>query len=493
MTLEDKVSFRNTLLGYKTEEEWKSYRPCANKGKGFYRFELIFEGERITGKKLIKKYSQIFPSDKNYSHRAELNRMLSECNVPQFSFSDTDILKGFLLSAKTELYWKNEGLPSNVKFKQMDFQYYGFKIKGKMLANNVFVELENKNNGTYYAFADYQQDPILSKKLTKANCKEFYEKLFEIAGIKISKSISRKSISKELLRRFLLNTMSEEEWAKGLKNYDNFENMKFKLEGHQQVTGRILRKAYERTKGKTLSLDEMFQDVGISYNAKDLRKIQNRTDFQSEMKNIFTNPNSLRKSFLEIMTEEEWRKPKEFSAIRYKKININGKEINLHTLMYNYSLYKHNLQQNKVEDFLNMNDMRKNCNKKLKGPSSGKILNEILDIAGIQNRWFATFEDINLKDSKFLRRAFLNIEYQGVSISIEDFKKLSWPEKRRARVKDNEIGFDKSVHSFILHFSAYDFWKKHKDKYSFIYVVNDLKKGKSRKKVLNEILDLAGL
>ena len=163
MGIEERIAFREALLGHRAEEEWKDYRP---QHMNFYHSPFSFEGVEVTGRDLISEYSSRFPADRDYSDRAHLNRMLEECEIPQFSFSDPETLRGFLLSVKTPTEWAKYE-PSFHSFDSMTFQFAGINLKGQMLSHNIFVELENKKNGTHYAFIDYHRIPDLTKDLWK--------------------------------------------------------------------------------------------------------------------------------------------------------------------------------------------------------------------------------------------------------------------------------------------------------------------------------------
>lgn len=489
MGLEERMSFRNALLSQRTEEEWKSYRPCTKRdfNSGFYDSQFVFEGEQITGIDLIKKYSQAFSSDREYSPRAQLNRMLTECNVPQFSFSNPEVLKSFLLSARSQQDWKNNGLPSIIEFGERDFQYSGFRMKGKMLAYNVFVELENQHNKTHYSYGDYLQDPNLKKALWKARTKDFYLKLFELAGLKVAIPINPEEISSEKLREILLNKMSEEEWQR-CTTYRDFDSMKFNLEGHSTFKGKWLRENYNSSVSRIYSVKDIFEEAGISFNPKLAGARKTKENYQQRMSRIFENSQLLRHGLLGIMSQEEWSKPKEFLEVRLRKIDLDDRTMTLHTLMHNYRIYKHNKTKSDIDQQIGWTQLEENYDA-VQGPSSRKVLDEILNLAGIHNSWFATFEDVNLRDPKFIRRILLNAEYNGKPISIEQIRQIgsNW---RSVHVKDPEIGLDKTLHSLVQYFIGYDYWKNHPED-SLTQVTVNMKKGKSSRKALNELLNFA--
>ncbi len=491
MGLEDRISFKNALLNLKSQEEWQSYRPCTREdfNSDFYNSQFTFEKEQISGRELVEKYAMTFPSNRDYSPRAQLNRMLTECEIPQFTFSKPEILKGFLLSAKNPAKWKAKGLQSTSEFENTEFQYFGFQMKGKMLAYNVFVELENQQNNTFYSFGDYLQNPNLQRELWKAGSRKFYSKLFEIAGLELKKgkSLLQQDLSPKRLREILLSGMSQEDWGKWKGSVSDFERLQFELEGYEPFSGLSLKNAYLINKGEKVSIKKMFEEAQIPYNPEKQRRLHTKDNFQERTNNLFGDPNSLRKSLLELMSQEEWSEPKQFQEVRLKKINFSGKEFTLHSLMHYYCMHKYNAQQEDVNKRIDWQQQEQ-----ISAPSSREVLDEILNIAGIQNRWIATFEDVDLRDPKFIRRIFLNAEYDGKPISTVQFKRLDNKEQRKVRVRESEIGFDKSVHSFMLYFTAYDFWKEHQEN-TLNDVVQKLKKGKSNKSTLKQVLDFAGL
>jgi hypothetical protein len=397
------------------------------------------------------------------------------------------VLKGFLLSAKSPIKWEREGINSEDEFANTEFQYGGIKLKGKMLAYNVFVKLENRSNNTFYSYGDYLQNPNMKKALWKTNSRDFYSKLFEIAGLELKKGkpLSKDDITPENLRHVLLSVMNAEEWGLWGGSISDFQRMQFELDGYEPLTGFSLLNAYAKSRENT-SIKDMFEEAQIEYNPKKQRKNYSKNQFQERTSHLFGNPNNIRKSLLELMTQEEWNKPKEFQDVRLRRIKLDGREISLHTLMYIYSMHKYNTQQEEIDEKICFSDQEK-----VSAPSSREVLDEILNIAGIKNRWIPALEDVDLRDPNFIRRVLLNAEYDGKPISSNEIKNMG-TEWRKVRVKEPEIGFDKALRSLVQYFTAYDDWQEHPE-HSLNYVVQKMKRGKANKTALLEVLNFAGL
>ena len=84
---EGREVFRDALLTNRSEDEYKSY-DLSRKAVDFYHQPFRFEDERISGKELLEEYVHQFPADRDYSNPAELNRMFSQCDIPQVRFYD---------------------------------------------------------------------------------------------------------------------------------------------------------------------------------------------------------------------------------------------------------------------------------------------------------------------------------------------------------------------------------------------------------------------
>ena len=121
-------------------------------------------------------------------------------------------------------------------------------------------------------------------------------------------------------------------------------------------------------------------------------------------------------------------------------------------------------------------------------------MDEILTSIGINNKWYPTIEELNLHDPNYIRKVLLGSEYEEKPISVKDIKQMCKESSlwRYIHVKDSEIKLEKTMHSFTLYFTGWDYWKRHPE-YSLTEVVFDLKKGKSNKKEVRNILSFAEL
>ncbi len=230
-----RASFQSALLEYKSTEEWKESRFSH---QSIYYNIFHFEGRELTGSELIGEYATRFPVQKDtfaYSDRAQLNRMLAECHIPQFSFLDQEVLRGFLLSAKSEKQWEKYQ-PSYHTFWDVNFQYAGIDLKGQMLLYNLFVELENKKNNTYYAFIDYtlERSSEMHTLLRKSSSGSFISSVFERAGLAVKgKRIEHESLDAARLREILLSRRTEQEWEKWDGGWSDFQSTWFDLKSYR--------------------------------------------------------------------------------------------------------------------------------------------------------------------------------------------------------------------------------------------------------------------
>ena len=489
MGLEDRISFREALLSHRTEEEWRDYRP---QHMNFYNSPFSFEGRQVTGSELIVEYSSRFPIDRDYSNRARLNRILEECGVPQFSFSDPEILRGFLLSAKTPAEWQTYE-PGFHSFNDIDFQYVGIRLKGQMLLHNVFVELENKKNGTHYAFIDYHKNPDLAKEIYKDHSTEFITSLFELAKLSIkSGSIEDKLISNDRLKEILLSRRSVQDWSRWEGNSSEFDKLRFDVGGVRVFNGARLRRIYGDQHGRKYSAKDIFDDTGVSVASDPALLRSKKEDYFDRLYSFFDDPVTVRDLLLQVQGEVEWSQFQDFSALRRGEVIHDGRNLTLHTLAILYNIHKYNQTKNDLTEWITLKDAQNEASLAGIATSNKKTLSELLDFAGLSHRWRAELPEVDLNKPSLLKRLLFHAEYDDGPVNIEQIRSMNSTEFRRITFDDPETGLRVKGHALMLYYSAYDYWQANPE-YPLSHVVQNLKKGKSNARVKAEIISRAGL
>lgn len=492
MVLEDRLSFREALLEHRTEEEWKQYRPHHFT---LYNELVHFEGKETTYEEVIKQYAQRFPADRNYSVKAHLNRMLADCEVPHFSFTNPEVIRGFLLSAKSPAEWARYQ-PSRITFQSMSFQYQGISILGQMLLYNIFVELDNQENGTFYAFLDYQQRPDLTKRLGKSMVTKSITKIFDLAGIKIkSKLIAEENITSERLREILLTKRTEEEWKRWEGNSSDFNQTWFDLVGYRNFNGASLLRHYEEAKGRRISAKDLFTEAKVEVGSDPTllhKRIENRFE---RLYGILDDPVAVRDLFLQLKSEEEWKQPQQFTNLRRERVAISvDRSITIHTLLHLFSAYKYNAQQDSVESYICFEAMKQNHPKHNGLFKSNKTeLSELLDFAGLEHKFIPTLgdDDIDLHDPALLKRMLFHAKYENRVLSVDELNSMPFNKLRKATFTDPSTGLELKGQSLMIFYSALYYVKEHPE--MGLEEANKLNKGKSNQAVMNEILEKAGL
>jgi hypothetical protein len=486
MTLEDRLSFREALLEHRTDEEWKHYRP---QHQSFYHGRFCLEGRKVTGSDLISEYVARFPADREYSDKGNLNRMLADCKVPQFSFTDPEVLRGFLLSARTPSQWAKYE-PSGHSFVALNFQYRGISVKEQMFLHNCFIELDNQENGTHYAFIDYTTNPKLKRRLDRDCSGKFIAKLFEIAGLKVKHhSIENEKITTDRLREILLSGMSEEEWSRWEGKAEDFYRMRFDLDEYRVFTGSALRRAYENDRVKRFSAKQIFDEAGLAV-ASDPSMLKKRLEDRFDRYyGVLEDPDEVRNLLLQVRSEDEWRTPQVFSQLRKEKIAIDKRRnITVHSLLHLYSIHKYNSQQDDVRSRIFFNEALKSD---LMIQSNKEALGELLDFAGLEYKFVPNVWDVDLHDSSFLRRFLYNGTLDDERLSAKQLTSMPSWKLRKAIFTDLSTGLELKGHSLMLYYSALHYVKEHPE-VGLETATNELKLGKSNQAVWNEILDKAG-
>ncbi|MBI2662294.1 hypothetical protein HYX11_02435 [Candidatus Woesearchaeota archaeon] len=491
MTLEDRLAFIEALLDHKPENEWKQYRP---QHQSVYHGTFALEGRDVSGTELIREYAKRFPADREYSDRGTLNRMLLECGVPKFSFTDPEVMRGFLHSARSPVQW-SKYQPSYHTFWTLDFKHMGIDIKGQMLLYNLFVELENQRNGTFYAFVDYtpERNPEMYKQLQATRSGAFIARAFEIAGLTVkSKSILQEDLTPERLREILLTRRTEEEWENWQGGHADFKSTWFDLDGYKNFAGASLRRHYQKIRGEDRSVKDMFSEAGIKVggNPELLRKtLEDRFE---RFYGVFDDPVAVRDLFLQMNTEEGWAKPQQYSPLRKQKVAINGdRSVSIHTLLHLFSIYKYNAEQETIDTYIDFNKAQSEEHKGLI-QSNKKALGELLDFAGLEYKFIPDITEVDLHDSTVLRRMLFHATLEGETLSHNDLKNAGIQQFRKARFRDPATGVDIAGQSLMIYFSALYYVKEHPE-VGLDEAATTLHKGKSNSAVMGEILEKAGL
>ena len=486
MTLEDRLAFREALLDHKDEGDWQDYRPDHRR---FYTATFDLDGEAVTGSELIQEYATHFPTDVECSDRAHLNRMLTECDIPQFTFTTPEVLRAFLLSNRPASEWARYE-PSYHSFQGFEFQYAGIQVQGQMLLHNCLVELENAANGTHFAFIDYLTQPELKRKLYHDRNAKFVAELFETAGLKVKHcSILDEELTPERLREILLSTMFEDEWTKWEGGSADFLGMRFDLDEYRIFTGFSLRRRYEEFQGRKVNTKQIFDDVGLSV-ASDPDLLRKRLENHLErFYGLFDNPDRVRELLLQVRSEGEWRTPQTFGTLRGERIAIDGgRKVTIHSLLHLYSVHKYNAQQDDVDERIFCQDAQE---KSGIIQSNKTALGELLDFAGLEYRFVPSVTEVELDDPHLLRRMLLNGTLKGDRVTVRQLNDLPSYKLRGAKFTDPRTGLSLKGHSLMLFYSALPYVKEHD--IGLEEAVNTLHQGKSNQTVMNEILEIAKL
>ncbi|MFH0884700.1 MAG: hypothetical protein V1861_03240 [Candidatus Micrarchaeota archaeon] len=498
--LKERLVFRHVLLGKKPEKEWPKTRI---RHMEFYHAKFELEGRELNGMELVSEYSQRFPYEKPQTHRAELNRMLSECGIGQFSFLSPDVLRGFLLSSMALEEWK-EYRPCLKDFQKREFGLADIRLRGRMLMLNVGVELLNQRNGTYYAFLDYVEDPKLHLTLRAIYGFRLMMDVFSRAEIAVfcPNRLCDATLSPEFLRNVLLSLKSEDDWKLWGRCADDFYGLKFEPPTYDAFSGKTLLAKYQATKRG--SLKEMFAEAALDVGTDPSLKVEKSKDhYERVYPYDLLDPLQMRALLLQVCSEKEWNKPKDFADLRKKRVKITGKEqrgeeLAVHTLMQIYCVQKYNSEQTKMTgkpSHLNLNDFQSNpvLIKFLR--SNVENLKEMLDLAGIDygKAFIPSITELDLRDPSVLRRLLLNgtsaalpmhARNAGGSWNIQDF--------RNTRFKDPKTGLEISGHGLLLYYSVLDYVAQH-PVVSPSTAVYELRLGRSNTEVMRQILRASGI
>jgi hypothetical protein len=488
MTLEDRLPFREALLEHRTESEWEHYRPHH---LSFYHSTFDLEGREVKGGDLISEYVARFPADREYSDKGNLNRMLADCDVPQFSFTNQEVIRGFLLSLRSPAEW-SKYQPSYHTFQKLDFRHAGIDLKGQMLLYNVFVEQENQREGTFYAFVDYQRDRELYKKIQTTRNGAFIKTLFDIAGLTVKgKSITDEDLTPERLREILLTKRKEDEWKRWEGNSSDFEHTWFDLEGYRNFTGGALRRHYEGLRGSKYSAKDIFSEADIEVGSDPTMLRKRMEDRFERLYGVLEDPQAVRDLFFQVQSEEEWNQPQKFTELRGKKVRVNGnRTMTLHGLLHLFSAYKHNAQQDSVDSYVGY-DAQSDPQYKGLFKSNKTELGELLEFAGIDARFIPDVSDVDLHDPALLRRMLFHGKTGDGDLTVGDLTSTPSWKLRKAVFTDPSTGLELKGHSLMLYYTALHYVKEHPE-VGLEKATNELNKGKSNQAVWNEILQCAG-
>src|SRR3989344_1829792 len=363
---EGREDFRDALLTNRSEDEYKSY-DLSRKAVDFYHQPFRFEDKRISGKELLEEYVHQFPADRDYSNPAELNRMFSQCDIPQVRFYDSKVLQAILGSLMTPDEWERQEIFYN-SFEVMPFIFQGSKLQGQMLQKKFGIDLQNSQDGTFYRIQDYNQDNSLSSQ----------------------------------------NPYTE-----------NIEGMRL-----------------------------LFETAGLTP-----------------------------KTFVEM-------------KIRARPIDLKGRQMDLHTLMCNYSTYEYN--KNNPDDMVSLGQAQDREEYSHIPLSSKEIMDKICAIAGITSRWIPDLGDFDLHDSRYLSRLVSNATYQGIPVSPNRIRemKTDW---RKVDIVDEQTGLKVKLRTLVQNHSAFDTWRKHYPNETLNTVAIERKIGKVNQNTLDDFLRDAGI
>jgi len=446
----------------------------------FARESYNFNGEKTTGKELLKNYIKTNPSDKEYSNSAQLNRMFTECEVPQARFNDQETLRQYLLAYQPKEQWEKTEV-SQTAFAKLQFSPKNMRsLSGQSLQNKFSMDKKNEQDGTFYRLPDYQKHTTLFTENPYICSMDGLRALFQTAGITAkTEQITNTQINPIKLREILLSAKTPSEWA--TTTSDEFKTQIFDVPRIKYFTGISLMNAYQ-----TASINQIFKDAKINVDLQAQRRDETGTQYQQRMANIFANPHQLKKSLLEFMSEEDWQKAVDFQDIRLRKINLPEGEKSLHLFMQEYAVYEDNLK-NPDRNPISHAQAQKTSEYSTIPKSSREVMDKICAIAQIQNNWRDCFANHNLHDKAYLNKLLSNATLEGEPITPEEITQLDsmW---RKVQINDPETSMQRSLRSLVQLHSAYDIWKNEYPDESLNHVAIDRHVGKIGRKQLDNLL-----
>jgi len=384
--------------------------------------------------------------------------------------------------AKQEIFYKG--------FETMPFVFQGSALKGQMLQKKFGVDIKNLQDGTFYRFQDYCRDHGLISDNPYIESIDGMRLLFETAGINPkTRNISEVALNSIKLREILLSLKDPQEWGENTKD---FHGMIFDIPGIRNFAGEALREAYAESAGRLIGVETLFSIGGIPYGNKIQRSNEAAESYQQQMTEIFENPHPLRSGLLQIMSKEEWATPKPFvkTRVRAKPIDLGGRQMDLHTLMCNYSTYEHNKEN--PDDIVSLGQAQDSEEYSHIPLSSREVMDKICSIAGIETKWIPDLGDFNLHSRDFLERLIANATYDGAPVSPDRLREMG-SDWRKVEIVDSQTGLKVKLRTLVQNHSAYDTWIRDYPNETLNTVAIEKHRGKVNQEALNTLLVEAGV
>lgn len=474
--------FRRALLSKRSEEEWNS--TMLNPIRIYSEAFKIGDTE-LTGKEVVERYREIFPSSEDKSLGTTTRRMFYETRVPHLSFANPEVLRMYLLSASSAQEWEQTEI-SPKDFSKMRFQYAGHQIKGQMLLLNAYTDISNQEKGTHFTFSDHLKAPASKRIVHKAITKEFLKEIFERAEVKARyDDISEHKLTLLEAKKIILDKMSEESWRRYEMGISGFESIRFDYDSFRSFTGETLRRALDNN----ITSTQFFERLGIEIGADSMAPERRVQENNEQYARIFTDSESLRKIFLQIQTEDQWKKPQLFSNLRGKEILVSDKSIVLHSFLQLYGLHRYNQETGENYSFTEIQD-NEELKEKLK--SNTATLCHLLSQAGIEYGIFnPKITDLNLSDPNVIRRMLSNGKIHHKSISLEELAKSKITDFRKTVFRDPETEVEISGQSLMMYHTAQRYAMGNPTVSTGEALIQN--KGKSNTSVKNGLLELIGI
>ena len=487
--------YRNALLSFRDREQWRetdvNLRILRPK-------KLRLKGKVITLGDLVEEFTEENSNEEDYSHRSNFNRMLHECEIERFNYSNPDNIRGFLFSARGVEGWKDWEV-STSEFRPMQFQYKGMAKKGRMLALNIFMDEWNDENGTFYSQEDFTGNPELNSELSKAYSLNYLISIFNKSGVQIrDRHIGSEDIDKDVLREILLSHADEDEWRNLLLDRDEFHSLRFNLRPYVTFTGHSLLKRLRESKEEDLDIDDLFDLANLeSGRTNPMLSRESRITRYNEKYGFLDDSDRVREIMLKLYSEKDWNKSKEFQEVRKRNFEYQGEKRSVHTLLNWYSTHKHNREQEQEtgsNPYLFMAEIQDDPELS-KGvlKSSKELLEELLEIGGIphDNTFRVNITDYNLRNSQVLNMFLTNVSYEGEPTNVRRLLNMRSPSAavRFATYSDPSSNFQISGHGLMIYYSTQDMRNQDLD----MNKKEIFNKGRSNLSIFEEMVQNSGL
>ena len=486
ITLRD---YRAALLRGCPEEKWKS-RPFH-----FTRFvhtTFTLGDSQLSGREIVEKYKRQFPSTVRYSPKGEAYRMLNECGIPTFKFSEKETLRRLLLSRKNKEEWQKHEVQTS-EFAKMRFRYAGVSITGQMLLYHLATETINERLGTDYCFGDMMRNKHLRQEIQSFNSMQGIKRAFRATSLKAKyNTLAARPGSRLLLRAALLSKGDKDKWKSYRGSAEDFNREIFDIGTFKRFSGAQLRTQYHIV--GCSSLESLFAYAGLEVGTDPEIKRGEAREHYEDFLAAFGDQTELRKTLLQVCSEEEWIQPKRFKDMRKKRVVFAGRPLTLHTLMQEYGAYKHNIERiNGTESPRTFGALQDETTQSPAVTQSNKqTLIEMLNGIGIDasNAFIPEITDLDLLDKEVIQRLLSNATIENMPVTLDEMLAMRTTDFRRVRFRDPVSGAEMSGQTLMLYETGQMYTMKN-PKVDIDEAVFTLKQGKSNKQVQERLITTA--